>query len=99
MSATMDCSANPFDNVLRAAVRALAEVVAPSVDASDPLAQEQLRLVCKFLEMIRQRVGFVAEFHRAKLTFALDLAAAVSAHAGPCPEEVREGLVAACRDA
>lgn len=95
MSARIDPAANPFDNVLRAALRALGEVVAPSVDTSDPLAQEQLRLVCKFLEMMRQRVGFIAEFQRARLDLALELAVAVSEHAGPCPVEVREGLAAA----
>lgn len=38
------------ENAMHAAIKALAEVVAPSVDKGNPLAVEQLRLVVTFLE-------------------------------------------------
>ena len=40
--------ADVTDNGLRAAVKALTDVVAPSIDPTDPLAKEQLRLVVDF---------------------------------------------------
>ena len=95
MSAAQSFAANPFDNALRAAVRALNEVVAPSVDAANPLAREQLAIVCKFLETMRQRAGSIGDLHRADLELALGLAVAVADHVSACPAEVREGLAAA----
>ena len=46
------------DNGLRAAVKALTDVVAPSIDPSDPLAKEQLRLVVDYLQFVRSRLDF-----------------------------------------
>lgn len=42
------------ENALHAAIKALNQVVAPSVDRSNPLAVEQLRLVSMFLEFHAQ---------------------------------------------
>lgn len=58
------------DNALRAAVKALTQVVAPAVDPEDPLANEQLRLVSGYLEFLRTRREYLHdrdlfEFHHA----------------------------------
>ena len=98
MSAAAHSAANPFDNVLRAAVRALNEVVAPSVDAANPRAKEQLAIVCRFLETMRQRVGAIGDLHRADLGLALEQARALADQVAACPAEVREGLAAARRE-
>lgn len=44
------------DDGLRAAIKALNEVVAPAIDSSNPLAVEQLRLVSRFLGFLRLRI-------------------------------------------
>lgn len=46
------------DDGLRAAIKALDEVVAPSIDVSNPLAVEQLRLVSRFLGFLRSRMPY-----------------------------------------
>ena len=90
---------HPFDNILRAAERALDDVVAPSLDPANPLAREQLRLVIRFLDLVRRRAAFVAERQRAELGFALQRAQAVAPHVHRCPAEVSDGLEAARREA
>lgn len=85
----------PFDNVLGAAVHALEEVVCPALDPGNPLASEQLRLVCRFLGLVRQRANFVTDLQRAELHCARDLAHRIAPHAQACPGDVREGLTAA----
>jgi len=44
------------DDGLAAAIKALDEVVAPAIDAGNPLAVEQLRLVSRFLGFLRTRM-------------------------------------------
>lgn len=44
------------DNALLASIKALEQVVMPAVDAADPLATEQLRLVSGFLKFLRTRM-------------------------------------------
>lgn len=46
------------DDGLRAAIRALDEVVAPAIDGSNPLAVEQVRLVSRFLGFLRSRIPY-----------------------------------------
>lgn len=46
------------DDGLRAAIKALDEVVAPAIDESNPLAVEQVRLVSRFLSFLRSRVPY-----------------------------------------
>lgn len=46
-----------MDDGLLAAIKALDEVVAPALDATNPLAVEQLRLVSRFLGFVRARRG------------------------------------------
>ena len=46
------------DDGLRAAIRALDEVVAPAIDGSNPLAVEQVKLVSRFLGFLRSRIPY-----------------------------------------
>ncbi|HEY5857793.1 MAG TPA: hypothetical protein VIW24_28085 [Aldersonia sp.] len=45
------------DNLLRAVVKSLRDVVAPAVDTADPMAQQQLALSLNALEFVRSRLG------------------------------------------
>jgi hypothetical protein len=91
-----------FDAMLNAAVRALDELVAPGLDPANPLAQEQLRLVLRFLGLIRQRAGHEHRRQRAELAMALAQVQALQAAAAPWPAvlpgEVHARLVAALAD-
>jgi len=46
-------------NGLNAAAKSLIDVVAPSIDPTDPLAKEQLKLVVDYLHFLRDRVDFI----------------------------------------
>lgn len=70
------------ENDLRAALKALNDVIAPSIDPADPLATEQLRLVVEYLDFLRSRVDFVADRNRFELAHNLDLADALASYAG-----------------
>jgi hypothetical protein len=59
--------ADHTDNGLRAAIKALDEVVAPAVDASNPLAVEQLRLVSRYLGFLRERLQYQSDRDRYEL--------------------------------
>lgn len=72
------------DNGLRAAVKALTDVVAPSIDRGDPLAQEQLRLVVDYLEFVRSRLDFLYDRDRFELGHDLALANALQRMSPPC---------------
>lgn len=72
------------DNGLRAAVKALTDVVAPSIDRADPLAQEQLRLVVDYLEFVRCRLDFLYDRDRFELGHDLALANALQCMSPPC---------------
>jgi hypothetical protein len=72
------------DNGLRASIKALDEVVAPAVDAGNPLAVEQLRLVSRFLGFLRSRLQYQAERDRFELRHYLALAGALRADAAAC---------------
>ena len=45
--------ANHADNDFRAAAKALLDVVAPAIDAHNPLARQQLKLVVDWLDFYR----------------------------------------------
>jgi len=62
------------DDSLRAAIKALDEVVAPAVDGANPLAVEQLRLVSRFLGFVRQRLAYQDGRDRFELRHYLSLA-------------------------
>ncbi len=59
--------ADHTDNGLRAAIKALDEVVAPAIDASNPLATEQLRLVSRYLGFLRERLHYQSDRERYEL--------------------------------
>lgn len=46
---------DPIDNDLKAMAKALRDVVAPAVDAANPIAQQQLKLVIEGLDFLQQR--------------------------------------------
>jgi hypothetical protein len=71
------------ENGLRAAVKALVDVVAPSVATTDPLANEQLRLVIEYLQFVRVRLDHLYERDRFELGHALAMARALNALAAP----------------
>ncbi|MEC7762116.1 MAG: hypothetical protein VX874_09445 [Pseudomonadota bacterium] len=70
-------------NVLKAAIHALSEVVAPSVDPDDPLAVEQLNLVIAWLEFERDRYPRSHDLHRAGVRWQRGIAEAALAAVGP----------------
>jgi len=59
--------ADHIDNGLAAAIKALDDVVAKSIDPSNPLAREQLKLVTRYLGFLRQRLPHRAEHERFEL--------------------------------
>ncbi len=90
-----------FDAALKAAGRALDEVVAPSLDPANPLASEQLRLVLRFLDLVRQRAAHEGIRLRAELALALQQAQSLQplVRAPWIPAEVGTGLDLAVRAA
>jgi hypothetical protein len=80
---------------LRAAGKALEEVVAPAVDSGHPLAAEQLRLVTGVLSFVEQRLGYHYARSLFELRHHLELAQTLSGHATACPPEISEALSAA----
>ncbi|MCB1475684.1 MAG: hypothetical protein H6883_07630 [Rhodobiaceae bacterium] len=69
------------ENDLRAALKALTDVIAPSIDPSDPLAGEQLRLVVEYLQFLSARVDFISDRNRFELGHNLQLARELAADA------------------
>ena len=86
------------DNALRASIKALDEVVAPAIDASNPLAVEQLRLVSRFLGFLRSRLQYQAERERFELRHYLALANTLRGDAAsgapPCAALIGEAIAA-----
>ena len=62
------------ENGLRAAVKALTDVVAPAIDRNDPLAAEQLRLVVDYLQFVRNRLDLLYDRDRFELQHNLAMA-------------------------
>jgi hypothetical protein len=65
------------DNALRAAIKALSEVVAPAVDPTDSQAVQQLRLVIDSLDFLRQRLEYLHDRERFDVRHHLAVASAV----------------------
>lgn len=87
--------ADVTENGLRAAVKALTDVVAPSIDPKDPLAREQLRLVVDYLEFVRARLDHLYDRDRFELDQQLALAEALQGLAAPCSAVTARRLKAA----
>jgi hypothetical protein len=62
---------------LRAAVRALADVVSPAVDPNDARAKEQLRLAIDYIEFVLERLDFFHDRELFDLRHHLEMAEAV----------------------
>lgn len=89
------------DHALQAAVKALSEVVAPAVDAQDPLAVDQLRLVISWLQFDATRRHQERGLVQAELALRIVLAAAVLpllAAAQPRRAEALKQALAQARD-
>ena len=67
------------ENGLRAAVKALTDIVAPAISHTDPLANEQLRLVVDYLEFVRRRLDYLHDRDRFELDHNLAMARALDA--------------------
>ncbi len=80
---------------LRAALKSLKEVVAPAVDPANPLAVEQLRMVCSFLGMVCEQLPLRGERIRFDLRSAIGLAEALTPAAMACGDDVATALAAA----
>jgi hypothetical protein len=61
-------------NGLQAAIKALDDVVAKSIDPTNPLAREQLKLVSRYLGFVQQRLPLQHERDRYELAHYLKLA-------------------------
>lgn len=67
------------ENTLRAAIKSLRDIVAPALDPTDPLANEQLRLVTEYLEFLRTRVYDIHARQRYEVGHQLGLAETILA--------------------
>ena len=87
--------ADVTENGLRAAVKALTDVVAPALSATDPLAHEQLKLVVDYLQFVRSRLDFLYQRDRFELDQHLSMARALEDIDAPWPAAAAEALEAA----
>lgn len=87
--------ADHTENTLRAAIKALTDVVAPSIRADDALAQEQLRLVTDYLRFMAQRIDLLADRQAYECAQYLALARRVAPFCAAASPQVREGLASA----
>jgi hypothetical protein len=86
------------DNALRAAIKALSEVVAPALDPSDHQAAEQLQLVIHSLGFVRERLDYLHDRERFDVRHHVSLALAVADDAddaAPASAETLRDAVAA----
>lgn len=88
--------ANHADNDFRAAAKALLDVVAPAIDAHNPLARQQLKLVVDWLDFYRSRLPYNQDRERLELEVQLEMARAVAAAA---PDAAATALRAAIEGA
>jgi len=84
-------------NALRAAARAMQEVVLPAVDPSHPLAREQAALVAKFLSLFAERIDHACDRNRFELLHYLGIAQAQLDDARQLSPAIADALVQAVR--
>lgn len=82
-------------NAIRAAAKAVEEVILPALDPKHPLAREQAGLVARTLRLMEQRVDYAHARNRFELAQACDLGEALEAP----PFAVSPGLDNALREA
>lgn len=87
--------ADTTGNAVRAAIKALDEVIAPALDPAQPLAAEQLRLVRGLLDFLGARVALLHERHRFELEHYAALAQQLAADAAQVSGEAAATLAAA----
>lgn len=90
--------ADVTENGLRAAVKALTDVVAPAISKSDPLAAEQLRLVVDYLEFVRSRLDVLYDRDRFELGHNLSMARGLKAFNAPASAATASLLESAIQD-
>jgi hypothetical protein len=79
-------------NTLRAAARAMHEVVLPAVDRAHPLAAEQAGLVARLLDLFAERIDLLGDRARFELQHHLALADAVQADAAALSPAIGQAL-------
>lgn len=82
-------------NALRAAARAMEEVVLPAIDAQHPLAREQAGLVLRSLRLFEQRLDDAFQRNRFELARACELGRALLAPSFAVSPAITEALRAA----
>jgi hypothetical protein len=82
-------------NAIRAAAKAVEEVILPALDPKHPLAREQAGLVARTLRLLEQRLEYAHARNRFELEQACDLGQALSAP----PFDVSPALLQALSDA
>ena len=87
--------ADVTENTLRAAIKALKDVIAPSVDRDDALANEQIRLVTQYLEFTGERLDLLYERDRFELAHHLQMARTLTALSTHASDQVATSLEAA----
>ncbi len=65
-------------NSLKGIVKTLSDVVMPAIPDDDPLAQQELKLVIRYLDFARERVDHLYPRARFELTFYVNLASDLS---------------------
>lgn len=65
-------------NALLGISKTLTDIVAPAIREDDPLAQQELRMVVRYLDFLRERVEHVYARARFELQFQKELAIAVT---------------------
>lgn len=80
---------------LRAAIKALSDVVTPAVDPANPLAGEQLRMVCSYLSLVIDRVPLRSQRIDFELQCAKRLTQSLRPLAKGCDTEADAALQAA----
>jgi len=77
---------------LQTAIKSLKDVVAPAVDPSNPLAGEQLRMVCAYLALVVKQLSHRSEKIRFELRSATQLAKSLAPLAARCSDEAAQAL-------
>ena len=77
---------------LRTAIKSLKDVVAPAVDPANPLAGEQLRMVCAYLALVVQQLAHRSERIRFELGSASRLGEALAPLAAGCSPKAAQAL-------
>ena len=79
-------------NGLRASIRALEDVIEPALDASNPLAVEQSRMVRGYLALLADRLPFRHDRLRHQARGLSKLGTRLLPHATACGDEVEQAL-------